>query len=85
MNERCPSCGIPFSREPGYFTGAMYFSYLIAISVVLVLFLALILVFPGWPVMRLLLVASIGFLPFVPAVFRYSRILWIHFDRHFEP
>jgi hypothetical protein len=85
MNERCPSCRIPFSREPGYFSGAMYFSYLLAVGVILVLFLLLLLILKGWPTMRLLFVASILFVPFIPAVFRTSRILWIHFDRHFEP
>jgi len=85
MNERCPSCGIAFSREPGYFSGAMYFSYTLAVGVILVLFLALALVLRGWPMMRLLVVATLLFVPFIPAVFRYSRVLWIHFDRHFEP
>ncbi len=85
MNERCPSCDIAFSREPGYFSGAMYFSYTLAVGVILVLFLALALVLRGWPMMRLLLVAGVLFVPFIPAVFRYSRIIWIYFDRHFEP
>lgn len=85
MNERCPSCRIQFSREPGYFSGAMYFSYLLAVGVMLVLFLVLLLLMRGWPMMQLLFAAVILFVPFTPAVFRYSRILWIHFDRHFEP
>ena len=29
--------------------------------------------------------ACLIFLLFVPAIFRYSRILWIHFDRWTEP
>src|SRR5689334_512492 len=31
MNEKCPVCGLRFEREPGYFLGAMYFSYLLSI------------------------------------------------------
>ena len=32
MNEDCPRCGLDFDRgEPGYFTGAMYVSYALAI------------------------------------------------------
>jgi len=85
MNDRCPSCGIPFSREPGYFSGAMYFSYVLGVGLILVLLAGLFFLLRGWPVTRLFLVAAILFLPFIPAVFRYSRILWIHFDRHFEP
>jgi len=85
MNDRCPSCGIAFSREPGYFTGAMYFSYILGVGVILVFFLALALLTRGWIFTRLLLVAGLLFIPFIPAVFRHSRILWIYFDRLFEP
>lgn len=85
MNERCPSCGTPFSREPGYFSGAMYFSYLLAIGVILILFLILFVILRGWRFSRILIASGILFLPFIPAIFRYSRILWIHFDRYFEP
>jgi hypothetical protein len=50
MNERCPVCGYKFERGPGYFTGAMYFSYgleipIIAAGVVLGKFLLV----PTWP------------------------------------
>ena len=85
MNERCPSCGVVFSREPGYFSGAMYFSYALAIGVILTILAALALVLRGWPLARLLIAAGGLFVPLIPAVFRYSRILWIYFDRHFEP
>jgi uncharacterized protein (DUF983 family) len=27
MRTQCPICGLPFEREPGYFTGAMFLSY----------------------------------------------------------
>ena len=85
MNDRCPSCGLAFSREPGYFSGAMYFSYLLGVGVIVVLFLALSVVMRGSSFTRLLLVAGLLFVPLIPGVFRYSRILWIYFDRHFEP
>ena len=32
MNENCPTCGLRFGREPGYFFGAMYLSYPIAVA-----------------------------------------------------
>jgi uncharacterized protein (DUF983 family) len=31
MHGQCPVCRLPFEREPGYFTGAMYLSYGMAI------------------------------------------------------
>jgi uncharacterized protein (DUF983 family) len=32
MHAQCPLCGLVFEREPGYFTGAMYLSYGVAVS-----------------------------------------------------
>ena len=31
MHAQCPACGLRFEREPGYFTGAMYLSYGVAL------------------------------------------------------
>src|SRR5215510_4230595 len=33
VHEQCPLCRLPFECEPGYFTGAMYLSYGVAIIV----------------------------------------------------
>src|SRR5437764_919989 len=34
MNERCPVCQLRFEREAGYFLGAMYVSYGLALDVI---------------------------------------------------
>ena len=36
---------------------------------------------PGWDTIALAVVALLPFLPLIPAVFRYSRVTWIYFDR----
>jgi uncharacterized protein (DUF983 family) len=86
MNETCPSCGLRFEREPGYFVGAMYVSYALAVLIVGALTAVLwLLLLPGWPMSRVVLPAVAAFLPLVPVVFRWSRIIWIHFDRSIDP
>ena len=35
MHEYCPVCGLKFEREEGYFLGAMYISYGLALFVIL--------------------------------------------------
>jgi hypothetical protein len=86
MNEACPTCGIRFCREEGYFTGAMYISYTLAVAGIAAMAALLHLtVASGWALTPLLTVASILFAPFVPAAFRTARILWIHLDRALEP
>jgi hypothetical protein len=34
MNERCPVCNLKFEREQGYFLGAMYISYGLALVMI---------------------------------------------------
>jgi uncharacterized protein (DUF983 family) len=85
MNEHCPRCGYKFERGPGYFTGAMYFSYAMGMPLIAAFMGIGYLVRPDIPLHWLFLAAWLLFLPFVPVVFRYSRVLFMHFDRYFDP
>src|ERR1017187_1730371 len=86
MNENCPVCGLDFDRgDPGYFTGAMYASYGMAIPLLSLLTLAEYLILPSWPLFRLVVLASLICTPLVPWIWQYSRVLWIYFDRYFDP
>ena len=60
MNDPCPVCGLVFEREPGYFFGAMYFSYFIAVAILVPLWLL-----AGWlfPDLDPLLVPLVAFIP----------------------
>ena len=85
MRDSCPVCGHVFEREPGYFVGAMYVSYALAIPLYL-LFVALL-----RPFLRGFsdLAGLAAGLPLVclcaPFLFRYSRVIWMHFDWFFDP
>jgi uncharacterized protein (DUF983 family) len=86
MNEDCPICGLDFDRgEPGYFTGAMYVSYALAIPLIALLTLIEHLILPSWSLFRLVVLASIVCLPLIPWIWQYSRVIWIYFDRYFDP
>jgi uncharacterized protein (DUF983 family) len=80
MNEICPACHTRFEKAPGYFVGAMYISYGLAMIVVILMAVVFELdVFRSWPLPVVLILAIAIYLPLVPALFRWSRILWIHF------
>jgi uncharacterized protein (DUF983 family) len=84
MHERCPACGLKYEREPGYFLGALYFSYALSIPPVL----AIMLLFwriTTWPFDFVIAAGFVAWLPFVPAVTRWARVLWMYVDRHFDP
>jgi uncharacterized protein (DUF983 family) len=80
MHDNCPTCGHHFEREPGYFLGAMYISYPLSITVI---GLSLLAITNVWPDLRLewavLLTVPI-LIVFVPAIVRWSRVLWMHWD-----
>jgi hypothetical protein len=85
MHSNCPVCGLKFEREPGYFLGAMYFSYGMAIPP-----LTLMTIFQRWisperSMITCILVATLIFLPMVVPIVRYSRVMWLHLDRFFDP
>ena len=83
MNRTCPVCGIAFEREPGYFLGAMYFSYAMAVAAatpVVVVGLSL-----GWSYPAVGAVAGALLVLLAVPLFRYSRVIWLHFDQHFDP
>ncbi len=86
MNEDCLLCDLDFDRgEPGYFTGAMYVSYALAIPLIALLTLIEHLIVPSWSLLRLVVLASILCLPLIPWIWQYSRVIWIYFDRYFDP
>ena len=86
MNENCPVCGLDFDRgDPGYFTGAMYASYGMAIPLLSLLTVLAYLIVPSWSLFRLVVLASLISTPLVPWIWQYSRVIWIYFDRYFDP
>jgi hypothetical protein len=83
MRAQCPLCGLPFEREPGYFTGAMYLSYGVAIIVTSPVWLMM--VWLGRSLGEVLLVIGPLLVGGSPWLFRYARVLWLHLDQAFDP
>lgn len=75
---KCPVCGLIFEREPSFFTGAMYISYFMNVALVLT-GLAISQLFlkdsPLWISFALFVPI---YLPFIPLIFRYSRLLLLY-------
>ena len=84
MNERCSICDLKFEREQGYFLGAMYISYALALAVILVL-ATLLWVELRLPPQKIVLWAILLFLPLAPTLTLLARVLWIYLDRAIDP
>jgi uncharacterized protein (DUF983 family) len=83
MHAQCPLCGLAFEREPGYFIGAMYLSYGVALLVTAPVWLAM--VWFGRSLGEVLLVIGPLLIVGSPWLFRDARVLWLHLDQAFDP
>jgi len=84
MYERCPVCGLKFEREQGYFLGAMYISYGLALVTIAFLAVALWLGLK-WSFQKTVVWAIVLFVPFAPLLTFFSRVLWIYLDQAVDP
>jgi hypothetical protein len=84
MYERCPVCDLRFEREEGYFLGAMYLSFGLAMGII-ALITALLWAVTAWGIMKDVTWAVVLFLPLAPVITLFSRVLWIYLDQAIDP
>jgi len=84
MYERCSICDLKFEREPGYFLGAMYISYVLGVSIMTPI-AALLWFLTGWWITKVTLWAAVMFLPLAPTITLLARVLWIYLDQSVDP
>jgi len=85
MNNLCPVCGLEFNREEGYYTGALFFGYLLAIPTILLFFFLFCLTFSDMDLVWAAVLSIVAFLPTVPLILRLSHVIWIGVDRAIRP
>jgi len=83
MQERCPICDLKFAREAGYFVGAMYISYGIALLVI-TLIAALLWAVTGWWITKDVIWAVICS-TVRPTITLLPGVLWIYLDQTLDP
>ncbi|HZU45486.1 MAG TPA: DUF983 domain-containing protein [Terriglobales bacterium] len=84
MYPRCAVCDLKFEREEGYFLGAMYISYGVALFTITLIALLLWLGM-RWSFEKVVIWAVVFFLPLAPLVTFFSRVLWIYLDQTVDP
>ncbi len=76
-NTNCPYCDLHFEREPGFFTGAMYFSYGINVALIAIVGVSTQLIFNP-DIFVLVGIVSAATIVAVPFTFRYSRMMMMY-------
>ena len=77
MHEKCPNCGLRYEVEPGFFIGAIYFSYAVTVSLLIVVSLVLYMLDLQELYIYVTSVVLINLL-LLPFIFRYSRISYLY-------
>ncbi|MES2680647.1 MAG: DUF983 domain-containing protein [Bacteroidota bacterium] len=78
MYERCKSCNYFFDREPGYFLGAMYISYGLAVLQGIITFLICHFFFKEMETLMVCIVLVAVVLLFSMKNYKLSRVIYIH-------
>ena len=84
MCDHCSICDLKFEREPGYFLGAMYISYVLGVSIMAPI-AALLWFLTGWWITKVILWSAVFFLPLAPTITLFARVLWIYLDQSVDP
>ncbi len=78
MHKTCPSCQQDFVQEPGFYFGAMYFSYAFTIAIMVFFGVGYNVLFAPKEVLPILLFVFIPALIFSPFNYRLSRSLMLY-------
>lgn len=84
IHENCAVCGVKYSKEPGFYYGAMYVSYALAVALFVTLWvsLAVFLRVESVGIQVAVIVASILFL--APYLYALSKIIWANLFMHYD-
>jgi len=86
MNTACAVCGHRFEREQGFFQGAMYVSWVLGVTYLAGLaILAQQFLVPRIGIVYSTLSVVAIHVMCIPAVFRYSRVIWAHLNAATRP
>lgn len=78
MKVKCDCCSYKFDREPGYFLGAMYISYAIAVFLGIVTFVLLYFLFPNLSFNWIIAILAFVMIATAKKNYKLSRIIYIH-------
>ncbi len=78
MNHMCTNCNYKFEREPGYFIGAMYISYGIAVFTGIITFILSTLLFPSMATIYFPIAIVLVIIAIARKNYKLSRVIYMH-------
>ena len=76
LKERCSECGCKYSKEPGFYYGAMYVSYAFGVALWVATWVATSVLWPDYPAWFLILLIVVEMVVLGPYLYALSKITW---------
>lgn len=85
IHTHCSHCGLKYSKEPGFYYGAMYVSYALGVALFVTLWVSFNLFLPSVNVYWQLLTISLTSILLGPYLYALSKIIWANLFIKYEP
>ena len=76
--ERCPTCNVKYESEPGFFWGAMYFSYALNVGIAIITGIIFFNLYEDPPLGPMIFTVLGVSVVFSPLIFRLARLLMMY-------
>lgn len=83
-HEHCSNCDLKYSREPGFYYGAMYVSYALGVALFVTLWVSFNLFFTEVNAGIQVLVVSVASIVLAPYFYALSKIIWANIFFSYE-
>lgn len=81
----CPVCHKPYSREIGFYYGAMYVSYALAVASFVTVVVAILVLLPEASTELLIGAVLVTLVVLGPVLYAFSKIIWANLFFKYEP
>lgn len=84
VKECCSNCGLKYTKESGFYYGAMYVSYALSMALIISIFVALTVLYPNYSMGLLFTLIGLSVLIMTPILYALSKIIWINFFESYD-
>lgn len=84
LHSQCSKCGLKFSKEPGFYFGAMYVSYGLGIAIFVAVFVANSILNLGLSLFNMFMTVGVILFASTPYLFHLSKIIWANIFFHYK-
>ncbi|MDB4088574.1 DUF983 domain-containing protein [Flavobacteriales bacterium] len=84
IHDNCENCNEKFSKEPGFYYGAMYVSYGLGVALFITVFLLTYLIYPKSTAFIYISIIAIAMIVLGPFIYELSKIIWANMFMSFK-